>query len=619
MPGGSNAPSTLRYATLAALTLALPSAALLVTAGFAMLGLQNLWAYHYLAYVPVALRLGFALLVVLCAFPFAPHAWRTLERLRLPGWLVVAGAVAIFWLFRERTYSGDALFKLALLAKASLRTDPYVWKEPLDSVVQHLGADVARAWGKPPEVAIALSSVAAGGVYVAAVWFAAPRSGCHLAPPLGVRGCPAGPRQQPALVRPCGELQLGHGHDDAGCALAVGYLRHQAPLWAVGLASGAAVSFHPQAVFALPALLLLLRRPRLGRRLAILFLTGVAVPLATAAVLGGLSAGLPDFTRGYAGDAQLFWTLPQAFAPAQLWDTINNLALVAPLWLLWLVAGVGGWFRAAQRRDPVFRYLTAVAAGFLVYLVFFQNDLPRPRDWDLYAIVGPPLTLWGLYSWLNWLDGARSAPVRAAGRQVLGVGLAFAASVTLLWVGVNATYTLIHPNPDQHAWYERYRLLDLTTLVASATVTPADPICAEPVGCERVALTEFTMPQDGDSRPVIFAHAPAVVAMPLLVPDDPSFLWLSPALDPQTWDWGGDGVTFSVKIRSGGRETLLWQEHVTPTNPVDRDWQQAIIPLDDYRGQAVELLLVTEPGPAGDNAADRAGWGLPWLMRGTYD
>jgi hypothetical protein len=208
--------------------------------------------------------------------------------------------------------------------------------------------------------------------------------------------------------------------------------------------------------------------------------------------------------------------------------------------------------------------------------------------------------------------------VRVTGRQVLAVGLAFAASATLLWVGVNAAYTLIRPDPDQRAWYERYRLLDLTALVASATVTPPEPICAEPTGCERMAVTEFTMPHDGDSRPTIFAHAPAAVTIPLQVPDERTFLWLSPALDPQAWDWGGDGVTFAVKVRAPGQEQTLWQQHVTPADPAGRDWQQAIVPLDDYRGQAVELILVTDSGPAIDNSADRAGWGLPWLMRGTY-
>jgi hypothetical protein len=38
-----------------------------------------------------------------------------------------------------------------------------------------------------------------------------------------------------------------------------------------------------------------------------------------------------------------------------------------------------------------------------------------------------------------------------------------------------------------------------------------------------------------------------------------------------------------------------------------------------YQGQTVNLILATLPGPADNNAGDRAGWGLPWLMRGTPD
>jgi hypothetical protein len=44
-----------------------------------------------------------------------------------------------------------------------------------------------------------------------------------------------------------------------------------------------------------------------------------------------------------------------------------------------------------------------------------------------------------------------------------------------------------------------------------------------------------------------------------------------------------------------------------------------LIPLDQYRGRRVELILETDPGPARNDAGDRAGWGLPWLMRGTPD
>ena len=33
------------------------------------------------------------------------------------------------------------------------------------------------------------------------------------------------------------------------------------------------------------------------------------------------------------------------------------------------------------------------------------------------------------------------------------------------------------------------------------------------------------MPQTGDTRPVIFAHAPAEIALPVTVPAERAFLW----------------------------------------------------------------------------------------------
>ena len=43
----------------------------------------------------------------------------------------------------------------------------------------------------------------------------------------------------------------------------------------------------------------------------------------------------------------------------------------------------------------------------------------------------------------------------------------------------------------------------------------------------------------------------------LTLPDEATFLWLSSALDPQAWGWGGDGVTFAVKVRSDGGEVFF--------------------------------------------------------------
>jgi hypothetical protein len=266
-------------------------------------------------------------------------------------------------------------------------------------------------------------------------------------------------------------------------------------------------------------------------------------------------------------------------------------------------------------RDPVFRYLAIVAAGLLIFHFTFQNDLPRPQDWDLFAIVGPGLTLFGLYMWLG-------PHVKPGTDAWLWPALTFAVFFSASWVGANHVLTLIRPDPDQRDLYARYRLVDLTTLVEQAVVTPSEPICSEPAAgteCTRVAVSSFTMPQDGDTRPVIFAHAPARIVLPLHAPDERSFLWLSPALDPLAWDWGGDGVTFMASVADAGVESLLWARHLSPAQTSDRDWHSVLIPLDQYRGRRVELILETDPGPARNDAGDRAGWGLPWLMRGTPD
>jgi hypothetical protein len=44
-----------------------------------------------------------------------------------------------------------------------------------------------------------------------------------------------------------------------------------------------------------------------------------------------------------------------------------------------------------------------------------------------------------------------------------------------------------------------------------------------------------------------------------------------------------------------------------------------MLSLEKFRGQAIDLVLITDSGPHGNDAADRAGWGLPWLMTGIYD
>lgn len=647
-------------------------ALLLITAGGWTLGYQPLWAFSFLLYVPLPLRLLLGSLVILATLPLlvpwllvpwllvpAPSVGMPVGRSASPlanyqitFSLTLAGL--LFWFGREQSYHGDALLKLQLLATQSLRTDPYIWKEPLDSLGAYTLTAFVQHWQGSPATAVALLSVLAGVVYVAAV--------------IGLIRLLAVTRFQrisyAVVLLALGSSQLWFGHIEnyslvtaatfVTIVLAVGYLKDRVRLIWVGLAAGVAVSFHPQAFFAMPALLLLClphnrrkdfslshdRRKDFSllpawrktkvfptvQRLLLLGIGALVAPLLTVALLWLAGALLPHFGNGYAGDPQLFWRIDQALAPQRLLDALNNLWLIAPLAPLWLVVGGWGFTKATVRQDPIFRYLSVVALGLLFYHFSFQNDLPRWRDWDLFAIIGPALTLWGVYSWwarqsaLHETSGSGKGEVVAAPCNALCLpALIFAVLFTTAWVGVNHYRLLLRPNPDQREIYRQYQLLDLRALLDTATITPDTPICAEATGCGRVSATAFTMPQDGDERPTIFAHAPVQIAWALQVPTEASFLWLSPALDPVAWGWGGDGVTFAVVVRHGGGEATLWSRHLTPTEPHDRDWQEAFVDLSPYAGQSVILILATAPGMADNNAGDRAGWGLPWLMRGMVD
>lgn len=617
---------------LLSVTYTLLTALLLVLAGGWAVERPLLWAFSFLLFVPLWLRLLAAGLLILAALSLIlrpPARWSVAAgwaRLRaevrvIPTfvWSLLAGL--LFWLGREQTWSGDALLKLELLRTHSLQSDPYIWKEPLDSLLAYTVTGWLRAFGQPPEMAIALLSIGAGCAYVAAVLYIA-----KLEPsPITQSSNYSIPNPQFLIaLLALGSSQLWFGHVEnyslvtaaafSSIVLAAGYLAGRAPLWAVGLASGLAISFHPQALFVLPALLLLLERKQWLRQGLILLGAGLVAPLLTGLALVGAGAPLPDFTHGYAGDPQLFLTWPEIFRPDQLLAAGNNLWLIAPLapWLL--ISGFWAWTQPTLRADRTFRYLTAVAGGLLVYHFSFQNDLPRWRDWDLFAIAAPGLTLWGLYPFVA--TPLLSKPER---QRWLWPPLLFALFFTGAWIGVNHHFVLIQPDPNQWAIYQRYQVLDLTAALPRATISPAAPICVAATDCERVKSTIFTMPEDGDSRPTIFAHAPARIELPLAVPSVASFLWLSPALDPAARGWGGDGVTFAVAVKANGQETTLWSRHLAPDQPADLDWQTLFVPLDSFQGQTVTLILSTTPGPANNDAADRAGWGLPWLMRGTVD
>jgi len=131
---------------------------------------------------------------------------------------------------------------------------------------------------------------------------------------------------------------------------------------------------------------------------------------------------------------------------------------------------------------------------------------------------------------------------------------------------------------------------------------------------EPVEVRRFTMPQNGDWSDVLFMHSGASVSWQVALPEEPTALSFRAAMDPNSWDWGGDGGTFVVQIETDtGSPQELYRRHVTNEDS-DRRWRNELVSLAEYAGQKVTLTLLTEPGPRMDFTGDWAGWGQPLIV-----
>jgi hypothetical protein len=164
--------------------------------------------------------------------------------------------------------------------------------------------------------------------------------------------------------------------------------------------------------------------------------------------------------------------------------------------------------------------------------------------------------------------------------------------------------------------------LDAKNAAALAALSVVDLVAAFEAGevlvsaeasPEPIEIRRFTMPTTGDFDDAIFAHPPAALQFAVTLPDEPAALQTRLALDPASWEWGGDGVTFVVSVTTEDGTTELLRRHITPGD-ADRRWHAVMVPLDPFAGQSVTLTLATEPGPAGDDSADWAGWGAPRIV-----
>jgi hypothetical protein len=131
---------------------------------------------------------------------------------------------------------------------------------------------------------------------------------------------------------------------------------------------------------------------------------------------------------------------------------------------------------------------------------------------------------------------------------------------------------------------------------------------------EPVSIQEFVMPHNGDIGEALLIHPPAAVAFEVNLPEEPVKFSSRIAQAPASWVWGGDGVTFVLRLETaGGQPVELFRQYLENT-AANHNWHSVSLSLADYAGQHVTLILTTEEGPAGDGTGDWAGWETPRLL-----
>jgi len=203
-----------------------------------------------------------------------------------------------------------------------------------------------------------------------------------------------------------------------------------------------------------------------------------------------------------------------------------------------------------------------------------------------------------------------NADVRAATTALRHAQLDAALTVGDTTAADRLAASLLADDPRDAAALAVLTVADVLALFAAEALHVNASTSPEPVEVRR-----FTMPTDGDTADVLFTHPPAAVTFTATLPEEPTTLQFRVANDPQSWEWGGDGVTFIVVAQpAGGVTRELYRRHIG-NGAADRGWHAIALPLDDFAGQTVTFTLSTESGPASDGTGDWAGWDSPRIVR----
>lgn len=154
-------------------------------------------------------------------------------------------------------------------------------------------------------------------------------------------------------------------------------------------------------------------------------------------------------------------------------------------------------------------------------------------------------------------------------------------------------------------------LLDAVTVVDLIEQFPRAVVEAQ--SDPPIEILPFTMPGEA-AIDTIRMHPDARLTYILDLPPGPVCLRIDVGMYPDSWSWGGDGTSFIVEATADGTSNRLWEGYIS--NAVeDQHWHDQLIDLSAFGGQAIQLSLITGPGPQGNYIGDWAGWALPRIVR----
>lgn len=583
------------------------------------------WAFSFYKYVPVhyriallAIPLAGVVIFTVIKLPLDLRGFELDSILHINVLAIIAVSSIIIWVFRERTIWGDGLQIIAVLEGRDMPWNApfnWCWHEPLTWLLTvgwyHLGK-ILFDWNGLSSMH-ALNAVL-GALSVGAVW--------RLVKTVAKSGEEAAFLFLVAISSGATQVIFAHVENyTLVTLLSVLAITNLFDDWNTlskalvsGIWVGAAVSAHPVILLTIsfPWAYTIARLVFKKKTLFIMVnLTGVLIPMLFTVFV----------SRAYGADLRnvifhqhhLITSFAEITRRRHVISETNTLILtLLPqfLFVLILLTNTRSLIESAKESSLYFLTLLFVVLSPLV----LRSTIPSPLDWDVFA----PLALSSMIV-LGFLL-AKLELYNQTTRSVLWGLLAISFSFTIPWIWINASVIRVWPDPFAVNRDLPYVEKDLVKLFPGAQIEhPPVPLCSQDTNlCKYVFITKFGVRTHAGylEHPVLFDHPPASISFSLHLRKGHYFFWGMPALDPVASSWPGDGVTFIVKVKGTKTPEKIWVRYVPKSS---QGWQQIFIDLSAFSGQNISLTLATGPGPHGDFTGDRAGWGIPRIMRGRFE